>query len=243
MTSFGYLVVVAATIAESIPILGLIVPGGMVVHLSGAFAQDAGLSISILIIVTTIGALIGDFIAFEFGRRYGEQFLVKMGPRVGFKEEYLYVTHRFCHQYGGFALLTGRFNNVVRPLVPLVIGSSQMPHWKFFSFSIFGCAAWSTFAVLIGYFARESWELMAQKAGIIGGILFFGVTIASFLFMRYEVKKMSEEKKQKIRQKFLKKFQKTHPSHFEEGPTKEYPDPPTHKEYVEQHLDEKSSKK
>lgn len=232
MSGFGYPIVILATICESIPILGLIVPGGIIVHLSGAFAQDAGLSIPILILVTIISAQIGDFIAFEFGRRYGEEFLFKIGPRFGFKEEYLFVTHRFCHQYGGLALMTGRFNNIVRPLVPLVIGSSQMSYWKFFAYSSLGCIAWSSFAVLIGYFARESWELMAESVGIIGGIIFAAIMLGGFFLIRYEAKKMTEEKKAQIRAKFLQKFKKQHPSHPEKKLEPEFPAPKTHQEYL-----------
>jgi len=192
---WGYLLVIISSFVESIPLLGVIIPGGTIVHLSGVLAIESDLGLFYLILMSSVGAIFGDLVGFYIGRRYGEEFLVKYGPRIGFKEEYLYVTHRFCHQYGGFAVIIGRFNNLVRPFIPMVIGSSKMPITKFLFFNIIGGILWSVFAVLIGYFARQSWEIIQGYVGIGGGILFSAMLIAAILFIRYEVRKLKEKRR------------------------------------------------
>jgi undecaprenyl-diphosphatase len=194
---WGYLVVFLSAFVEAVPLLGIIIPGGTIIILSGVFALETSLNIYILILCSSLGAIMGDFTGFLLGKKYGEEFLIKYGPRIGFKEEYLYVTHRFCHQYGGFALIIGRFNNIVRPFIPMVVGSSQMKIYKFWFFNVIGGIAWSVFSVLIGYFARQSWDIIQKYVGLGGGVLFTGMFIGAFLIIKFEVDRIRKRKLKK----------------------------------------------
>ena len=74
---WGYIMVLFAAIVESIPFLGIVVPGGSIIILAGVFAFDARLSIMCLILFSAIGAFLGDFIGFYLGKKYGEEILQK----------------------------------------------------------------------------------------------------------------------------------------------------------------------
>ncbi len=198
---FAYVIVLFGAFAESIPLLGVLVPGGTAIILSGAIACEADISIYLLSLFAAIGAVVGDFVGFSIGKKYGENILIKYGPCIGFKEEYLYVTHRFCHQYGGFALVLGRFNGIVRPFIPMVIGSSGINLRKFWVFNIVGGTIWAISQVLIGFFARKSWVIIQSYVGVGGGIIFTLMIVAVILIIHFEVKKLKKASKLK----FLKK--------------------------------------
>lgn len=206
--SFGYPIVFLSACIEALPFVGVLIPGGTIIIVAGAFALDAGLSLTTLIIMSSIGAVLGDYIGYFIGKRYGEKILVNYGPMFGFKEEHLFVTHRFCIQYGGLALVLGRFNNIIRPIVPLVVGSAGLTAWRFWLFNIIGGVTWSIFSVYLGYFARESWQVIQGKVGLIGGSLFGIMIIVAFFAIRYEAKKLKAQRKQSTRHRYLKKFKK-----------------------------------
>lgn len=205
-STWGYLIIGLAALVESVPLLGILVPGGTIVILGGVFASEAQLSIPFLIVSASLGAVIGDTISFSIGKKYGEEFLIKYGPHIGFKEEYLYITHRMCIQYGGWVLIIGRFNQIARPFVPLVVGSTRYKYYAFWGFALIGAFIWSILSIYIGKIARESWEVISAEIGIIGGIIFSAIIIAVVLFIRYEVKKLKKNKIYRVRNAFREKI-------------------------------------
>lgn len=208
-SSYGYAIIWFAAFGESIPFLGMLVPGGSIVVVGGALAVDAGLSMPWLIFFCSLGAIMSDWLSFAIGRRYGEHILTKYGKHIGFKDEYLEVTHRFIDRFGGVALIIGRFNNIVRPLVPLVVGSTKMPYWKFWIFNIIGGIIWSIVSLYTGYIARESWDIVQGYVGIGGGIIFACIVIGVVLFIRYEVEQLRTQKIREQHKKFIEKLRKT----------------------------------
>lgn len=187
----------------------MLVPGGSIVVVGGALANDAGLSIPLLIFFCSVGAIMSDWLSFAIGRRYGEQILTKYGQHIGFKDEYLEVTHSFIDRFGGLALVIGRFNNIVRPLVPLVVGSSKMPAWRFWIYNIIGGIIWSIVSIYIGFIARESWELVQGYVGIGGGLLFASLIFGMGYLIHREVQKLRKKRTDEQHQEFIDKLKKT----------------------------------
>jgi membrane-associated protein len=57
-------------------------------------------------------------------------------------KEYLDRAHAFFEQYGGKAVILGRFVPIVRTFVPFVAGAAQMTTASFVLYNIVGAAAW-----------------------------------------------------------------------------------------------------
>ena len=56
--------------------------------------------------------------------------------------EHLDRAHAFFEQYGGKAVILGRFVPIVRTFVPFVAGAARMPSHSFGFFNLVGAAAW-----------------------------------------------------------------------------------------------------
>src|SRR5687768_3262852 len=66
--SYGYWVVFFGTLCENTLLVGLIVPGALVVVLAGLAAQDGTMSFPVAVVLGIAGTIIGDTISYCMGR-------------------------------------------------------------------------------------------------------------------------------------------------------------------------------
>lgn len=64
--------------------------------------------------------------------------------------EYLDRAHAFFEEYGGKAIILGRFVPIVRTFVPFVAGAARMTAGSFVVYNAIGAAAWVGLCVLAG---------------------------------------------------------------------------------------------
>ncbi|MDQ3797190.1 MAG: bifunctional DedA family/phosphatase PAP2 family protein [Pseudomonadota bacterium] len=171
---WGYLIVFSVATLECAAFLGLIVPGETIVLVAGFFASRGFLGIGNLIVLVAAGAIIGDSIGYELGRRFGRSWLLSASRWVGLRNSHLARVDAFFMRHGGKAVLLGRFVGFARALVPFVAGASEMPYRHFLPYNAFGGILWSISFGLLGYFLGASWQLAEHWIGpasaVAGGI-------------------------------------------------------------------------
>jgi len=67
-------------------------------------------------------------------------------------KEYLDRAHAFFEQYGGKAIVLGRFVPIVRTFVPFVAGAAQMTSGTFVLYNAVGAIAWVALCLGAGWF-------------------------------------------------------------------------------------------
>lgn len=165
---WGYLLVFAGATLESAAFLGFIVPGETIVIVSGVLASLGVLELPALMVVVALGAIVGDNVSYQLGRRFGRDWLLRHGRRFGLHEARLARVERVYERWGGPAVTVGRFVGFLRPLVPFVAGAARMPYARFVAFNLSACMAWAVVTVLIGYVLGESWEVVERWIGRTG---------------------------------------------------------------------------
>jgi undecaprenyl-diphosphatase len=179
---WGYLVIFLGATLESAAFLGLLVPGEALVLVAGFFAAQGLLDIGDLIVIVAIGAMLGDSIGYEMGRRMGRPGLERYGSRFGLSITRIERAEALFTRHGGKAVFLGRFVGFARALVPFLAGSSRMPYLKFFPYNALGAALWSAAIVLLGYFMGASWQIaerwIGRASAILGGIVLFIALLA-----------------------------------------------------------------
>ena len=118
------LIAFAASIIEAVAVLGIMIPGTPILMAVAAAGAMAGMSMMPIIIVSIIGAVIGDFVSFWLGHRFrfrlhGMWPFVKRPSLIGHAE-------KFFHRYGTGSVAICRFVPVLRSTVPLVAGMAGM---------------------------------------------------------------------------------------------------------------------
>ncbi len=170
-----YVVFFLGAALECSAFLGLLVPGESLILVSGFLANQGLLHLRDLIIVVTAGAIVGDSIGYELGRRLGRPWLLHYGCWVGIDSTHVEQAEAFFARHGGKTVFMGRFVGFLRALAPFVAGCSRMRYRQFLTYNAIGAVLWSGSFVLLGYAVGEGWRraerLIGRASAIVGAVL------------------------------------------------------------------------
>lgn len=176
---WGYIVVFFATAFEATPLFGLFVPGLVITIIAGFAAKLGILDIGDVIVVASAGAILGDFIGYLLGKKYGISFLDRYGKYFFFRKAQFEKTKHFMNENTGKAIVIGRFNSLTRSFAPFVAGATNTPFRKFIMFNIIGGISWATSFVIIGYVFGQEYETASRYIGGVTTIaIVTGIAIA-----------------------------------------------------------------
>lgn len=134
--------------AESVAIIGTIVPGSITMTAVGALAGAGVIPLGQTIFLAMLGAIMGDGISYWVGH-YFKQRLRKMWP-FSTNPGILKKGEHFVHHYGVMSVFIGRFVGPVRALVPLVAGMLGMKPLQFTIANITSAIGWAPAYMLPG---------------------------------------------------------------------------------------------
>lgn len=178
---FGYWVAFVAALAETVLVVGLIMPGSSFLLLMGVLAGQGALDLGDLLVFAIAGAVLGDNINFWLGRHYGHRWLGQ--GRWFLKAEYLSKAEGFFEHHGGKSVCLGRFVPSVKELMPFIAGMAQMERWPFFFWNLLGAIGWALQWILPGYIFSQSMALAHAWLSRIGLALFLFVALVALLYL------------------------------------------------------------
>ncbi|MEX0696178.1 MAG: VTT domain-containing protein [Dongiaceae bacterium] len=184
-----YALVFLVALTESLPVVGLFVPGSVFVVGIGALAPTGAVGLGPLMIGATAGAVAGDSLAYWLGRRYHRQIVgrwpLRRYPQLIERGEALFRRH------GVKSLLLGRFTPPARGVVPLVAGIVRMPAYRFYVVSLLAALLWAPVHLLVGALLGASLALAGAVAGrlavflvVVLGALWLGAWTARLALRR-----------------------------------------------------------
>lgn len=189
LNQWGYLIVFVFALLEASPFFGIAVPGQTIVIIGGFFARLGVLNLYYIIILASLGAIIGDLAGYILGRRYGYSFITKYGKFFFFKKEYFNRTKQLMNEHTGKTLIIGRFNSITRAFAPFVAGSSKVPFMKFLVYNVIGGISWGLSFSLIGYIFGEGYKAASHYInGFLLVFFLFGI-IFLYFYMGYKKRK------------------------------------------------------
>ncbi|WP_395373964.1 DedA family protein [Marinicella sp. W31] len=149
--------------AESILLVGIIIPGAAFLLALGTLVGLGGLDLYTAWLWSSLGGFLGDGISFWIGWRY-KQNLLKMWPMYKFPD-LIDKGQQFFKKYGGVSIFIGRFVGPVRPVIPAIGGMMNMSVKKYVIISIVASILWAPFYLLPGILFGSAIDKMAQIAG------------------------------------------------------------------------------
>lgn len=146
---------------ESFALVGIVVPGVVMLFSLAALAQNAAISFWLVLIAASIGACIGDLSSFFIGRRLQHRLdHLSWAQR---HREWLREGEWFFHRWGWLSVLIGRFVGPLRPVVPLIAGTLNMPPRLFVMLSLGSVVAWAPAYMLPGFITGEVVDMVQQR--------------------------------------------------------------------------------
>ncbi|MBT0726159.1 DedA family protein [Rosenbergiella australiborealis] len=152
-------VVAVVTFLESLALVGLILPGTVMMASLGALIGSGHISLYPAWGAGLVGCLVGDWLSFYIGWKF-------QGPlhRWKYLQKYqalLSKTEHALHNHSIATIIIGRFVGPTRPLIPLIAGMLELPVKKFLLPSIVGCLLWPPVYLLPGILAGVAIDIPA----------------------------------------------------------------------------------
>lgn len=157
------------SLAESLAVLGLVVPGAALMLASGTLIGMGGASFWPVLLAAVTGAVAGDGIGFWLGRHFREQLSSKWPFRR--HPEWLSRGSDFFRHHGAKSILFGRFVGPLRPIVPLAAGMLGMRPAAFYAFNLLSALAWAPAHLLPGMAFGATLVLASAVAGRLAALL------------------------------------------------------------------------
>jgi membrane-associated protein len=135
---------------ETAFLLGLILPAEKVLFLSSVLASRGVISPFSFVLCVSLGTFLGYGFSYFLGYFLGEEALERLLKKFNVKEREFLKVKRFVDTKGELSLVFGRFIPVVRPVLPVVIGSFRPNYFVFSVFSGVGALLWASSYLFIG---------------------------------------------------------------------------------------------
>ncbi len=186
---FGYWIAAAATLLETILIIGLFVPGSTIVLIFGALSAAGYYDFWYLMVFTVTSAMLGDYINYRLGKKYGRSWFIE--EKWFLKKSYLQKGKRFFDTYGAKSLSFGRLIPSLKETFPFIAGSMDTKLSKFLFWDTLGAIAWGFEFLTAGYLFGSSINLARAWLGrisVFAAVIFFifaALYAVKFFFARY----------------------------------------------------------
>ncbi len=136
-----YAILFTIVFAETGFVVTPFLPGDSLLFAAGALCATGALSTPVTAGLLFAAAFLGNSVNFSVGRFIGPRVFAGQSNRL-LNREYLDRGHAFFEQYGGKAVIMGRFVPIVRTFVPFVAGAARMTPTAFVLYNVVGAAAW-----------------------------------------------------------------------------------------------------
>lgn len=160
MNQFGYLGIFLLIAIENIfpPI-----PSEVILLFGGFMSTYSNMHIVGIIIASTLGSLVGAYILYFIGKIFNKERLKrivrgKIGKVLRLKEKDIDMADDWFDKKGNKTVFFCRFIPIVRSLISIPAGMSEMPLVKFTLYTVIGSLIWNTVLSIAGQTVGENWE-------------------------------------------------------------------------------------
>ncbi len=196
MNKFGYFGIAFLIAIENVfpPI-----PSEVILTFGGFMTSNTNMTITGVIIVSTIGSVIGAIILYLLGRLLTKERLYKLvdgriGKILRFKKQDIDKSEEWFSKKGKSTVLFCRFIPIVRSLISIPAGMTKMEFSLFLIYTIIGSAIWNSVLTYLGFAAGNAWESVAKYVDYFAKItlIMFACVVCVCGFIVYKKRKFEK---------------------------------------------------
>ena len=199
MEQFGYIGVFLLIAIENIfpPI-----PSEVILVFGGFMTTYTSLNIPIMIVAATLGSLLGAIVLYYIGKIFNKERLKrivsgKIGKVLRLKSSDIEKADKWFDTKGNKTVFFCRFIPIVRSLISIPAGMSEMPMQKFLIYTILGSLIWNTVLIVVGSIVGDKWETIVGYLDNFSNIILIILVIIFVVAMYYwfVIRKKKQSKK------------------------------------------------
>ncbi len=161
------------------------VPSELVMPFAGYVSALGRLDFILVNVAALLGSLVGSLISYAAGKFLGRDIILHYGKFLGLSKKHLEWTEKWFSSHGNSTVLIGRFIPVVRHLISIPAGISQMRKREFIAMTLIGAALWNGFLAAAGFLLKDQYGLIAEYSSVLDVfIVLVLVALACFWFLR-----------------------------------------------------------
>jgi membrane protein DedA with SNARE-associated domain len=175
------LVIAAALLlpaAETALLLGVLVPGELVVVAAGICAARADVPLAGVVVAAVTGAIMGDSIGYAVGRHFRRTVSQHLTTKKWTRAQ------DWLKNKGKPAIFLARFTAFVRSVMPAVAGAAKVRYRDFMLWNSPAGIIWGAGSALLGYYAAVNAEAVLKWASVAGIVLLIAAIVAVTFFLR-----------------------------------------------------------
>lgn len=168
---YAGLVIFSMALAESLAIVGVFIPGVVILFAAGTLIGSGVLDFWSSCLWAVAGAVIGDGLSYWLGHHF--DYLTERWKWARLHPDLIQKGYDFFERYGDLSVALGRFFGPLRAVVPLVAGLMRMPPKRFYTANILSALVWAPAyllpGMLVGHAAdSEQWyQLLLPVIGML----------------------------------------------------------------------------
>ncbi len=199
MEQFGYIGVFLLIAIENIfpPI-----PSEVILVFGGFMTTYTSLNIPIMIVAATLGSLLGAIVLYYIGKIFNKERLKriisgKIGKVLRLKASDIEKADKWFDTKGNKTVFFCRFIPIVRSLISIPAGMSEMPMQKFLIYTILGSLIWNSVLIIVGSIVGDKWETIVGYLDNFSNIILIILVIIFVVAMYYwfVIRKKKQSKK------------------------------------------------
>jgi membrane protein DedA with SNARE-associated domain len=187
ITHYGLWFLFAIVCLES---AGLWLPGETALIAAAVYAGNGHLSITWVIVVATVAAIVGDNIGYWIGREAARPLIYRFERLRRLADRVLPPAERFFERHGGKAVFLARFFGGLRVTGAWMAGITRMQWWRFLMWNALGGIVWAVGVGLIAFYAGKAAADALARYGVyaaVGGVILLALTVAALHVWRRRV--------------------------------------------------------
>jgi len=197
MNSFGYIGICLLIMIENVfpPI-----PSELILTFGGFMTISSNMTIVGCIIASTIGSLLGAVILYYIGKILNKERLIKIvnskyGKLLRIKTKDIESADKWFDEKGNKTVFFCRFIPIVRSLISIPAGMSEMPFVKFILYTLFGSLIWNTALICVGAFAGDKKDIILSAIDKASNVILILIVVVFIIFAYKFYKNRIKKKK------------------------------------------------